>query len=54
MAVVVVGGLLGSTVLTLLVLSALYRWVEGRREQRYSPMAPALRASEREPAVTGD
>jgi cobalt-zinc-cadmium resistance protein CzcA len=32
LAVVVVGGLLTSTVLTLLVLPTLYRWVEGRYE----------------------
>ncbi len=54
LAVVVVGGLLTSTALTMLVLPALYRWIEGRREQRFGPVAPALRVSEPEPAVTGD
>jgi HAE1 family hydrophobic/amphiphilic exporter-1 len=48
LAVVVVGGLITSTALTLLVLPALYRWVEGRRERRYGPEA-ALRAPEPEP-----
>jgi cobalt-zinc-cadmium resistance protein CzcA len=48
LAVVVVGGLLTSTALTLLVLPALYRWVEGRRERRYGPEGTALQASEPE------
>jgi HAE1 family hydrophobic/amphiphilic exporter-1 len=34
MAVVVIGGLLSSTLLTLVVLPALYVLVEGRREKR--------------------
>ncbi len=33
LAVVVIGGLITSTVLTLLVLPVIYAWVEGRREQ---------------------
>jgi cobalt-zinc-cadmium resistance protein CzcA len=48
LAVVVVGGLITSTALTLLVLPALYRWVEGRRERRYGPEV-ALRVPEPEP-----
>jgi hypothetical protein len=44
-----VGGLLTLTVLTLLVLPALYRWVESRRELRYGPEGTTLRASEPEP-----
>jgi cobalt-zinc-cadmium resistance protein CzcA len=51
LAVVVVGGLITSTALTLLVLPALYRWVEGRRERRYGPEGPALRVSEPEPVL---
>ena len=35
LAVVVVGGTISSTVLTLLLLPALYRWVEGWMERRY-------------------
>jgi cobalt-zinc-cadmium resistance protein CzcA len=33
LATVVIGGLVTSTLLTLLVLSAIYRWLEGRTEQ---------------------
>jgi cobalt-zinc-cadmium resistance protein CzcA len=51
LAVVVVGGLITSTALTLLVLPALYRWVEGRRERRYGPEGTTLRASEPEPVL---
>ena len=51
LAVVVVGGLITSTALTLLVLPALYRWVEGRRERRYGPEGTALRAPEPEPVL---
>ena len=51
LAVVVVGGLITSTALTLLVLPALYRWVEGRRERRYGPEGTALRVSEPEPVL---
>jgi len=40
LAIIVIGGLISSTVLTLLVLPALYYLVEGRRERR----APALAA----------
>src|SRR3546814_4850506 len=32
LATVVIGGVISSTLLTLLVLPALYRWVHGRRE----------------------
>src|SRR3546814_1618087 len=32
LATVVIGGVISSTLLTLLVLPALYRWVPGRRE----------------------
>jgi cobalt-zinc-cadmium resistance protein CzcA len=32
LATVVIGGLITSTLLTLVVLPALYAWVEGRRE----------------------
>ena len=34
LATVVIGGLITSTLLTLVVLPALYAWVEGRRENR--------------------
>ncbi|MEW6681872.1 MAG: efflux RND transporter permease subunit [Nitrospirota bacterium] len=46
LAVVVVGGLITSTALTLLVLPALYRWVEGRREREYGPDGTVPGASE--------
>ena len=32
LATVVIGGLVTSTLLTLLVLPTLYRWIEGRRD----------------------
>jgi len=34
LATVVIGGLITSTLLTLVVLPSLYAWVEGRRENR--------------------
>jgi cobalt-zinc-cadmium resistance protein CzcA len=34
LATVVIGGLITSTLLTLVVLPSLYAWVEGRREAR--------------------
>ena len=34
LATVVIGGLMTSTLLTLLVLPALYQWIEQRRESR--------------------
>jgi heavy metal efflux system protein len=34
LATVVIGGLVTSTLLTLLVLPTIYRWFEGRREQQ--------------------
>lgn len=34
LATVVIGGLLTSTLLTLLVLPTLYSWIEGRHERR--------------------
>jgi HAE1 family hydrophobic/amphiphilic exporter-1 len=34
LAIVVIGGLLSSTILTLLVLPALYSLVEGRKERK--------------------
>lgn len=48
LATVVIGGLVTSTLLTLLVLPTLYAWMEGRRSRR---TAEPLRA-EREPALT--
>ncbi len=41
LAIVVIGGLLSSTVLTLIVLPVLYNLVEGRRERREAIKAPA-------------
>ena len=38
LATVVIGGLLSSTVLTLIVLPVLYRWIEQREERRVSHM----------------
>ena len=46
-----VGGLITSAALTLLVLPALYRWVEGRREWRYGPEGTALCVPEPEPVL---
>ncbi|MBI2797439.1 MAG: efflux RND transporter permease subunit [Gemmatimonadetes bacterium] len=40
LATVVIGGLLTSTLLTLLVLPTLYRWMEGRREHRVGAPEP--------------
>jgi cobalt-zinc-cadmium resistance protein CzcA len=34
LATVVIGGVITSTLLTLVLLPALYRWVEGRREKQ--------------------
>ena len=34
LAIVVIGGLISSTVLTLIVLPVLYRWIEQREEKR--------------------
>jgi cobalt-zinc-cadmium resistance protein CzcA len=51
LATVVIGGLVTSTLLTLLVLPTLYNWIEGRQERRASrartkPLAsPAVPAS---------
>jgi HAE1 family hydrophobic/amphiphilic exporter-1 len=57
LAIVVIGGLLSSTVLTLILVPTLYTMVELRRERRraaQAPVAPAAPASEPEPAaVTG-
>ena len=43
LATVVIGGLVSSTLLTLLVLPTLYAWIEGRRERRVTraPRVPA-------------
>lgn len=38
LAVVVIGGLVTSTLLTLLLLPMLYAWIEGRSEQRLKPL----------------
>lgn len=40
LATVVIGGLVTSTLLTLLVLPTLYRWIEGRSERRATAAAP--------------
>ena len=40
LAVVVVGGLVTSTLITLVLLPALYAWFEGRAERRFAPTAP--------------
>lgn len=58
LALVVIGGLVSSTALTLIVLPVLYDLVEGGRERRRAKRAakaapPAPPASEPEPAVTG-
>lgn len=37
LAIVVIGGLVSSTLLTLIVLPVLYRWLEGRAEQSEAP-----------------
>ncbi|HEU0052636.1 MAG TPA: efflux RND transporter permease subunit, partial [Longimicrobium sp.] len=41
LATVVIGGLVTSTLLTLLVLPTLYAWIEGRRERRVAGAPPA-------------
>jgi cobalt-zinc-cadmium resistance protein CzcA len=41
LATVVIGGLVTSTLLTLLVLPTLYAWIEGRRERRAARQAAA-------------
>jgi cobalt-zinc-cadmium resistance protein CzcA len=41
LATVVIGGLFSSTLLTLVVLPVLYRWVEQRIERRRFPEADA-------------
>ncbi|HEX2245951.1 MAG TPA: efflux RND transporter permease subunit, partial [Arthrobacter sp.] len=51
LAVVVVGGLISSTALTLVLVPVLYRLVEGRRERR--ALAKAERLEIREPAAVG-
>ncbi len=42
LAMVVIGGLISSTVLTLIVLPVLYRWIEQRAEKRISGPQPAM------------
>jgi cobalt-zinc-cadmium resistance protein CzcA len=37
LAIVVIGGLVSSTLLTLIVLPILYRWIEGRTQQDTPP-----------------
>ncbi|NMR31986.1 efflux RND transporter permease subunit [Arthrobacter sp. SF27] len=51
LAVVVVGGLISSTALTLVLVPVLYRLVEGRRERRALARAEQLQV--REPAAVG-
>ncbi|SDR03497.1 efflux RND transporter permease subunit [Arthrobacter crystallopoietes] len=51
LAVVVVGGLISSTALTLVLVPVLYRLVEGRRERR--ALAKAEQLQIREPAAVG-
>jgi multidrug efflux pump subunit AcrB len=55
LAIVVIGGLVSSTVLTLLVLPTLYNLVEGARERRAARRgeAPAAAAGALEPALAG-
>ena len=50
LATVVIGGILSSTVLTLLVLPVLYRLVHGRDEEEAVFEAATLRSPTREPA----
>ena len=38
LAIVVIGGLVSSTLLTLIVLPILYRWIESRPQQDLSPI----------------
>jgi len=47
LAIVVIGGLVSSTLLTLVLVPVLYRLVEGRRERRALRKAPAVPAEER-------
>jgi HAE1 family hydrophobic/amphiphilic exporter-1 len=51
LAVVVIGGLLTSTLLTLVLVPTLYSMVEGRRERRAAKRAAALSAAEPDPEV---
>jgi cobalt-zinc-cadmium resistance protein CzcA len=51
LAVVVVGGLLTSTALTLLVLPTLYRWVEARYEMKNRQNGQQSREPRLEPAL---
>jgi cobalt-zinc-cadmium resistance protein CzcA len=49
LAVVVIGGLLSSTALTLFVLPILYSWVEERRERAFGTSAAATFPSATDP-----
>ncbi|MFI9009163.1 efflux RND transporter permease subunit [Actinosynnema sp. NPDC053489] len=49
LAVVVIGGLISSTLLTLVLVPTLYSMVEGRKERRRAREAPHRPADEREP-----
>jgi HAE1 family hydrophobic/amphiphilic exporter-1 len=55
LAIVVIGGLVSSTLLTLLLVPALYTMVEGRREKRRlrREAAEAALDEQREPAAAG-
>ncbi|MGX5729677.1 efflux RND transporter permease subunit [Pseudoxanthomonas beigongshangi] len=48
LATVVIGGIVSSTLLTLLVLPVLYRWLHQRREKAKSPAKDSLYSAERE------
>jgi HAE1 family hydrophobic/amphiphilic exporter-1 len=56
LAVVVIGGLLNSTILSLILIPTLYTMVEGRKERRQARKAakketpPTVEAAEKEPA----
>jgi HAE1 family hydrophobic/amphiphilic exporter-1 len=51
LAIVVIGGLVSSTLLTLVVLPTLYNLVEGARERRIARRAKRAAQSGREPAA---